>query len=67
MPAKKVMEEEGDKEESSKIKGALVDLGNMIKSLENKMDASVSVIGGIGESIGKSLERINEAFLSLKR
>ena len=61
MPAKKVMEEEKDEEEYSKIKGALVDLGNMIKSLENKMDASVSVLGGIGESIGKSLERINKA------
>ena len=63
MPAKKVMvdKEEGDEEEYSKIKGALVDLGNMITSLGNKMDASVSVLDGIGESIEKSLKTINDA------
>ena len=58
MPAKSVIEK--DEDENSKIKGALVELGNMITSLGNKMDASVSVLGGIGESIEKSLKTIND-------
>ena len=59
MPAKSVIEK--DEDENSKIKGALVELGNMITSLGNKMDASVSVLGGIGESIEKSLKSMNDA------
>ncbi len=60
MPAKKIIETE-DMDESDKIKGALVELGNMIVSLENKIDASVSVLGNIGASIEKSLKSMGDA------